>query len=138
MEGHELLDRVNRVKAPPGFEERVLRRLGEAKRARARRRTAYRYSLAGSAAVLLIGFVLFNQALLSRRAPMTFVGKDRAMPAATRLSYPASARSDVPGSYLPVLEAVDYSTEMRSASTQPGTVYILEQVSEVRPSEIKY
>jgi hypothetical protein len=138
MEGHELLNRMNRVKAPPDFEEGVLRKLGEARRARARRRAAYRYAFAGSAAVLLIGFVLFNQTFLTRPAPTSYAGKDQAAPAARTLSYPASARNDLAASYLPVLETVDYSSEVRNASTQPRTVYILEQVSEVRPSEIKY
>ena len=139
MEGHELLGKVNRVKAPADFEERVFRRLGEEKRARSRRRAAYRYAFAGSAAVLIIAFVLLNQAPLAKRAPMPYAEHGKAAPAAVRtVSYPSSVRAEAAVSYLPVLETVDYSTEFRSASSQPRTVYILEQVSEVRPSEIKY
>jgi len=138
MEGHELLNKMNRVKAPPDFEELVFRKLGEARRARARRRASFRYAFAGTAAVLLIGFVLFNQAFLTRPATQSYAGKGKAAPLAQPMSYPASARGDVAASYLPVLETVDYSSEFRNASSQPRTVYILEQVSEVRPSEIKY
>ncbi len=138
MEGHELLGKANRVKAPSDFEERVFRKLGEARRARARRRAAFRYAFAGSAAVLLIGFVLFNQNFLAPRAPLSYADKGKAEPAALALSSPSPARGDVSASYLPVLETVDYSSEFRNASYQPRTVYILEQVSEVRPSEIKY
>jgi hypothetical protein len=138
MEGHELLNRMDRVKAPADFEERVFRKLGEARRARARRRAAFRYAFAGSAAVLLIGFVLFNQSYLSRTAPMADAGRGKGESPAWMVANPASAPAAASASYLPVLETVDYSSEMRNASTQPRTVYILEQVSEVRPSEIKY
>ncbi len=140
MEGHELLNRMNRVKAPADFEEGVFRRLGEARRARAHRRAAFRYAFAGSAALLLIGFVIVNQTFLSRPGPATFASKGQtgaASPART-VAYPQPALRDASASYLPVLETVDYSSEMRNASYQPRTVYILEQVSEVRPSEIKF
>ena len=136
MEGHELLSRMDRAKAPADFEERVFRKLGEARRARARRRAAFRYAFAGSAAVLIIGFVLFNQTLLLRQSPHAALGKSE--PPARTVAYPASVLKDASASYLPVLETLDYSSEMRNASYQPQTVYILEQVSEVRPSEIKY
>ena len=139
MEGHEeLLSKLNRVKAPADFEERVFRKLGEARRARTRRRAALRYALAGSAAVLLVGFVLFNQSFVPRRPAMSYAALGKAEPQARAAAYPASALKDASASYLPVLETVDYSSEMRNASHQPRTVYILEQVSEVRPSEIKY
>jgi hypothetical protein len=121
MEGHELLGKMNRVEAPADFEERVLARLGAERRARARRQTAFRYAFAGSAAVLLIGVALLNLPSVNRRAGSVVAGKGR-----------------VGTVYLPVLETVDYSSEFRNASYQPRTVYILEQVSEVRPTEIKY
>jgi hypothetical protein len=41
-------------------------------------------------------------------------------------------------SVIPVLETVNYSAEVRNASYEPRTVYILEQVSEGIPSGIKY
>ncbi|MGA2534218.1 MAG: hypothetical protein ABSG19_14425 [Candidatus Aminicenantales bacterium] len=119
MEGHELLEKMNRVKAPADFEERVFLKIGQARRARVRRRAVFRYAFAGSAAVLLIGFVLINGPFKDERAVL-----------------PASARAA--RTYLPVMETADYSKEFRNASYQPQTVYILEQVSEVRPSEIKY
>jgi hypothetical protein len=118
MEGHELLEKMNRVKAPADFDERVFLKIGQARQARVRRRAVFRYAFAGSAAVFLIGFVLFSGSHLDRRA---MLARDRA------------ART-----YLPVMETADYSKEFRNASYQPQTVYILEQVSEVRPSEIKY
>lgn len=138
MEGHELLGKVNKVVAPPGFEGRVVARLGEEKRARVRRQAVTRYAFAGSAAVLVVGFLLLNPlATLRRSAP---AGKGQAGVAVVRRAadVPLSLVSRSAAAYLPVLETVDYSSEMRNASYQPRTVYILEQVSEDRPTQIKY
>jgi len=44
----------------------------------------------------------------------------------------------MPSRVLPVYETVDYTSEFRNVQSQPRTVYILEQVSESRPSEIIY
>lgn len=140
MEGHELLGKVNKVVAPPGFEGRVMSRLGEEKQARSRRRAVTRYAFAGSAAVLVIGFILLNPPLAGRRPGLSLVGKGQAPVAAVRDAaiVPLALRSGAATAYLPVLETVDYSSEMRNASTQPRTVYILEQVSEDRSTQIKY
>jgi hypothetical protein len=138
MEGHEPLGKMNRVKAPPDFEDRVLARLGEARLARARKQAAFRYAFAGSAAVLLVGFVLLYRPSVGRRAEQTAARPGRSEIAVQPVSFPLTAREEGTRTYLPVLETVDYSSEFRSASYEPRTVYILEQVSEVRPSEIKY
>lgn len=138
MEGHELLGKANRVKAPSDFEARVFSKLGEAKRARARRRAVFRYAFAGSAAVFLIGFVLLSVFDGGRRTPVTYAGKSKADAPAGLVSLSAPSRARAQGSSLPVMETLNYSSEFRNASYQPRTVYILEQVSEVRPSEIKY
>jgi hypothetical protein len=138
MEGHELMGEVNRVKAPADFDERVFANLGEARRRRARRQAAFRYAFAGSAAVFLVGFVLLSQFAVNKRSPLAYAGKGGAESMAKQASFPSPSRGNLARSYLPVLETVDYSTEFRNASYQPQTVYILEQVSEVRPSEIKY
>lgn len=123
MEGHELLAKVTKVRAPEGFEDGVLARLPSARRERARaRRAAWRYAFAGSAALVLVGFFLFNPALTDRDTVLTYA--DRAVLAAT----PS----------VPVYERMDYAAEFRNAQHQPRTVYILEQVSETASSEIIY
>ena len=138
MEGHELLDKMDRVEAPADFEERVFLKIGQARGARVRRRAVFRYAFAGSAAVFLIGFVLVNGPFKNERAVLS-AGKLRPSGSAVQqLSYSEPARDRTGRTYLPVMERVDYSKEFRNASYQPQTVYILEQVSEVRPSEIKY
>lgn len=138
MEGHELLGNVNRVKAPSDFDERVFTRIGEARQARARRQAAFRYAFAGSAALLLIGFVLLNDHLVNTRASRDFPDKGLSEALMTQPSFSGLAGDGVARAYLPVLETVDYSNEFRNVSNQPRTVYILEQVSEVRPTEIKF
>ncbi|HPW17673.1 MAG TPA: hypothetical protein PLP83_04760 [Candidatus Aminicenantes bacterium] len=122
---------MTRVRAPEGFERTVLSRLPEArqKRARARRATAYRFAFAGSAALLLVGFLVFAPA--SRRP-------ETVLTTAERRALSAVPDRWAPPRVLPVYEAVDYTSEFRDVQSQPRTVYILEQVSESRSSEIIY
>ena len=124
MEGHELFARMTRVEAPEGFEDGVLARLPSARRERARaRRAAWRYAFAGSAALVLVGFFLFNPALTDKDdAVLTFAERE--------------ALTATPS--VPVYERMDYAAEFRNAQRQPRTVYILEQVSETASSEIIY
>ncbi len=136
MEGHELLAKVNRVRAPEGFEASVLGRLPAARRERARaRRTAlYRYAFAGTAALVLAGFLVF--------APGSGE-KDAVLTSAERQFLTASPGLDGEGApersrVVPVYEAMDYASEFRNVRPQPRTVYILEQVSDAVRSEIIY
>ena len=122
MEGHELLARMNRVAAPAGFEEGVMAKLAAARAERTRvRRANFRYAFAGSAGLILIGFVLLNPSLFQKEPTLTFAGREA-------LSVPS----------IPVFETMDYASEFRNAQSQPRTVYILEQVSESVSSEIIY
>lgn len=122
MEGHELLAKVNRVAAPSGFEEAVLNKLPAARKERARvHRANFRYAFAGSAILVLVGFVLLNPSLFQKDLPLTFAERQA-------LTVPS----------IPVYETMDYASEFRNAQSQPRTVYILEQVSESVSSEIIY
>ena len=122
MEGHELLAKMTRVAAPPGFEETVLTKLPAARKERARvRRANFRYAFAGSAALVLVGFFLLNPSLFQKELPLTFAEREA-------LTVPS----------IPVFETMDYASEFRNAQSQPRTVYILEQVSESVSSEIIY
>ncbi len=136
MEGHELLARLTKVKAPEAFEASVLERLpaARAERARARRSATVRYAFAGAAGLLLVGFLVFAP---SPREPETV------LTSAERLALTATpdfgrggdaSRSPV----LPVYESMDYASEFRSVQPQARTVYILEQVSDSVRSEIIY
>lgn len=122
MEGHELLAKMNRVEAPSGFEEAVLTKLPAARKERARvHRANFRYAFAGSAILVLVGFVLLNPSLFRKESILTFAEREA-------LTVPS----------IPVFETMDYASEFRNAQAQPRTVYILEQVSESVSSEIIY
>jgi len=137
MEGHELFATMTKVEAPPDFEVKVLGRLPAARvqRARAARRATYRYAFAGSAAVVLVSFLLFYQAPAEKDAVLTYAER-QALAAAPGKGL--SLRSAEGSRFVPVYETMDYASEFRNAQSQPATVYILEQVSEIRSSEIIY
>jgi hypothetical protein len=138
MEGHEQLVKLTRARAPEGFERAVLARLPEARqqRARARRAAAYRLAFAGSAALLLVGFLVFHP---STREPDTVLtSAERQALSATPGGRQGGPVPAARSGFVPVYETMDYSSEFRNARTQPPTVYILEQVSESASSEIIY
>jgi hypothetical protein len=122
MNDFELLKRLGRVDAPAGFEDRVLAGLRARRReAPARRKTAFfRWSMAGSTASLALLFVLLNFFVLRRPEP---AGRAAADPVLQTVALD---------------ESVNYRHEMRAASYDPRTVYILEQVSEASNTLIKY
>ena len=137
MEGHEQLAKMTRVRAPEGFEGAVLARLSSARQERIRaRRAVYRYAFAGSAALLLIGFLVFNPASREPDTVLTYAEREAlsATPGLSKGSPSAASRSG----FVPVYETMDYSSEFRNVQPQPRTVYILEQVSESVSSEIIY
>jgi hypothetical protein len=136
MEGHELLAKMNRVAAPAGFEEGVMAKLPAARKERARvRRANFRYAFAGSAGLVLVGFVLLNPSFFLKEPTLTFAGREA-------LSVPSEAGKGISSArqsrLVPVFETMDYASEFRNAQSQPRTVYILEQVSESVSSGIIY
>ena len=134
MEGHELLVKMNKAKAPEGFEAGVFAKLPAARAERARaRRAQFRYAFAGSAALLIAGFFLFYPGRVEEDTVLTFA-ESRALTATPGKGGLSADR----GRFLPVYERMDYASELRNAQSQPATVYILEQVSEIPSSEIIY
>ena len=116
------LGTLDRVAAPPDFEDRVMSALSarRAVLASARRTRPLRYSLAGAGAFLLIGFLALNVFIL--RGPdagfqAALEGLDGRDAAGRRVS-------------LPITETMNYRTEARNAALEPRTVYILERVSD--------
>jgi hypothetical protein len=120
MNDFEWLKKLERVAAPPDFEDRVLERLRRRRREREneRRFRGFRWALAGAAAGLLVGFAVLNLFVL--RGP----SGDR--------------RAAAGNEWLPITESVDYRNEARSAAPEAGTVFILEQVSDASHTLIKY
>jgi hypothetical protein len=136
MEGHEFLTKMTKVAAPEDFEEHVLARLPEARAERSRRarRTAYRYTFAGSAALVLAGFLVFRPAPVDKPTVLTYAERQALTASPGRGGSPAAERNLA----MPVFETMDYASEFQNDQSQPATIYILEQVSEVRSSEIIY
>jgi len=138
--------RLTNVVAPEDFERGVLARLPQEKERRAKHARQVRFAYAGAAALVLVGFVVLGVPRLTERgAPGLVAEKDaaalsralgeaRPIEARVRWAVPASASATV----IPVLEMLDYGSEVRNLSDTGRTVYILEQISEGRPSEIKY
>jgi hypothetical protein len=137
MEGHEQLAKMTKVRAPLGFEGTVLARLPAARRERQQaRRALTRYAFAGSAALVLAGFLVFGPVNFEKDTVLTYAEREAlsATPAGGQGGPSAASRSRL----VPVFETMDYASEFRNVRTQPPTVYILEQVSESRSSEIVY
>jgi hypothetical protein len=136
MEGHEQLAKITRVHAPEGFEVTVLAKLPAARqeRARARRVTTYRFAFAGSAALILVGFLIFAPSSKEPDTMLTYAEREALTAAPGKGAPSAASRSRA----IPVYETMDYPSEFRNAQSRRPTVYILEQVSETVPSEIIY
>ncbi len=133
MNEWNVLKKLDTVKAPPGFEQTVMARLSLRKRLERRRRTALRWSLAGSAASLAVVFVLLSTVVFRDRARVGIADRGaRQRPAASLVQQAASERA------IPIIETLDYTTEIRSRSGEPQTIYLLEQVSNTTPREVKY
>jgi hypothetical protein len=126
MNDSEMLKPLPRASAPDGFEDRVLAALRVRLREEPARRRAgiFRWAMAGTAGGVLALFVGLNLFVL--RGPQA-AAPDAALAAG---AYAAGA--------VPLNEPVNYRREVRTASYEPGTVYILEQVSDASNTLYKY
>lgn len=127
-----LLKKLEKVKAPPDFEQKIMARVSLQKRSLGPKRTAFRLSLAGAFATLLIVFVLLNVFVLQKKSPVGVADLKKEVPAASEIVQTKS------GQIISVIETLDYSTEVRSRSFEPRMVYLLEQVSDTTSKEIRY
>ena len=120
MNGFDSLERLNRVTAPEGFEDRVLLALRERRRAlpALRRQLFVRRAMAAAAALLLAGVGALNLFVLRGPSP--------------------AGLADAGLSTLPITEPVTYRGDLQNASNAPGAVYILEHVSEASHSLFRY
>ncbi len=132
MELNNLLKKIEKVEAPPHFEQKVMAELSLRKRSLARK-LRWRLSFAGAfsaAAILLVVIGLF---VLPERRPGEMVSVEKSAPSAIE----RQDRRRVTD-YIPIVEAVDYTGEMRTVQDQPPTIYILEHVSESTDTKIIY
>ena len=134
MDELNLLKKLERVKAPPDFEQKLLAQLSLRKRKKLRARY-FRLSLAGALSAALVFFIVMNVFILPKKSPVEFADFEKG------LSSPSTfQRGEEPrrGETIPIIEAVDYSGEIQTLSREPQTIYLLEQVFEGTSTEIKY
>jgi hypothetical protein len=124
MDELSLLKKMDTVKAPPDFEQRVMARLSLERRAARRRRPVFGLSLAGAFASLLAVFVALN----------VFVLRDQPSLTASK----AAAGAEDSQQIIPVIETFDYAAEFPRRAPESGTIYLLEQISDAAPRGITY
>ena len=134
MDVSNLLKKLERVKAPPDFEQKILAQLSLRKRRKLRVKYL-RLSLAGAFSAALVFFIVVNVFILPKKGPLAVADFEKGLASPSTLQ-----RSEEPrrGETIPIIEAVDYAGEIESASREPQTIYILEQVSESTSTKIKY
>jgi hypothetical protein len=134
MDVPNLLKKLERVKAPPDFEQKILAQLSLRKRRKLRIKYL-RLSLAGAFSAALVFFMAVNVFILPKRAPLEVADLEKGLASPSTFQRRGEPRK---GETIPIIEAVDYAGEIQSASREPQTIYILEQVSEVTSTKIKY
>ncbi len=121
MDVERYLQGLERVSAPPGFEQAVLAGLKERQKARVRLRRL-EFSLAGAAALILAAVIIFSpSARKSSVESMASLGQE-----------------EQPGRVVHVVEPLNLRREMRRTSDDSQTVFILEQVSDNWVQQISY
>lgn len=140
MEELNLLERLERVQAPPGFERGVLEELAARRTKKTRRERVFRFSFAGATAFLLVGFIVLNVFFLERKSTSVVSGlsKQASSLLARESRLLEKSKGPVSAETVPLIESVDYGYEVRSASSGPQAIYLLEQVTEAANTQIKY
>jgi hypothetical protein len=133
MSEWDIFKGLDTVKAPPDFEQKVMARLSLRKRAERRRRVILRWSMAGSFASLAAVVVLLNIFVFQGRSPSSIAERGKDIASASSIVQHAADEHTIP-----IIETLDYRTEMRSRSSDPETIYLLEQISDTTPREIRY
>jgi hypothetical protein len=132
MEIHELLKKIERVEAPPHFEQRIMTELASRKRKKGKKiRIELVFAGAASAAaVMLLAVGLF---ILPQREPAEMISLEKKSAPSLRRDAQLGE-----GNVIPIIEAVDYFGEIRPVKDQPPTIYILEHVSDSTDTKTKY
>jgi len=132
MEAYELLKELETVKAPSDFEQKVMAHLSLKKRKQTRSRTL-RFSLTGALAGGVAVLLAINFFILPGQGPARFSSLERDLTPSALYGERFAA-----GESIPIIETVDYASEIRTLTNEVPTVYILEQVSWTPDTKIKY
>jgi len=132
MEVYELLKGLETVKAPSDFEQKVRAQLSLRKRKHVRSRSL-RFSLTGALAGGFAILLVINFFILSGQNPARFSGLESDLAPS-----PLAGERFMAEASIPIIETVDYASEIRTLTNEMPTVYILEQVSWTTDTKIKY
>jgi len=132
MDELNLLKKLERVKAPPDFEQKLLAQVSLRKRKKLRVKY-FRLSLVGAFSAALVFFIVMNVFILPKKSPVEFADFEKGFSSAFQRGKGLRKRETIP-----IIEAVDYTGEIRTLSREPQTIYLLEQVFEGTSTEIKY
>jgi len=124
MEELNLLEKLERVKAPPGFEQRVKIMLRERKEKKRLMIRGFRYSFAAGLALLLVFFSVLGIDIFQKKGSVALTLQ--------------KGESLETREYIPITEVVNYSSEIKNLASESGVIYILEEVSDDFREEIKY
>lgn len=133
MEELNFLEKINRVKAPPDFEQGVFALLSARKEKKRVRVKHLRFSFAGAFGFVLVFFVLINVFVLHKKSSVGFADSERNIPSQVQKAKPLEVND-----HIQIIETVDYSQEIRRFSYEPKVIYILENVSYEKREGIKY
>ena len=114
------LNKLGRVKAPDGFEQKVMVQLVLRKRKKVKARYL-RMSMIGAVSGVAILIVVMNLFVLPPKSTVDISNLEKKLEGV-----------------VPITEIVNYSREIRPGRQDPPTVYILEQVSNRTDAKIKY
>lgn len=132
MQEYDMLDGIERVKAPDDFERNVLHLLFEKKKKNVKAKTL-RLSLAGALSTVAVLIVGINFFILPQRGAVDISGLEGEIPAFFERGVSREGMETIP-----IIERVDYSKEIRSRRQEAPTIYLLEQCSDKTNREIKY
>ncbi len=134
MEAYELLKRLETVKAPSDFEQKMMAQLSLRKRKHVRSRTL-RVSLTGALAGGIAVLLAINFFILPGQGPARISSPEMDLASSALYGERYLAGESIP---IPIIEIVDYASEIRTLTNEVPTIYILEQVSWTTDTKIKY
>jgi len=132
MDKIKLLQNMQRVKAPPDFEENLWRNLEIEKRKKVKARRL-QFSFAGAFATLAAVVIIINVFIVPRKESIKTAALGKKMSSGFQKTEERSKEI-----IIPITEPVHYLGEIRMRSQEPQAIYILEQVSDKVDREIIY
>lgn len=132
MEEYKLLSKLERVKAPPDFEEKVIAELDLRKRKHVRVKRL-RWTFAGACASVATVMLMISFGVFPQKSTHEYAELKKASTTAVAPQYKLNSNKSIP-----VTESVNYSGEVHNLTRDRETIYILEHVSDSTDTRIIY